>query len=100
MKTIKGEKYIYLASAYALAKSNGGTVQVGHDSGMKGDYLYWRSFTIRDYMGKELLIERKSSQNFADFTRAFEVAHYSDKRPTFRDYVNESGENCATRWVH
>jgi len=100
MKDIKGEKYIYLASAYALAKANGGTVQIGHDSGMKGGYLYWRSFTIREYNGKELLIERKSSQNFADFTRAFEVHHYSKERPSFSDYINESGDNEAKRWTH
>ena len=100
MQTIKGEKYIYLASAYALAKQNKGRVEIGHDNGYKGAYLYWRKFTVVDYKEKELLLETKSSQNCADFHRTFEVKHYSKERPDFIDYINESNENCARGWVH
>lgn len=100
MKIIKGEKYIYLAMAYALAKSHGGVAIVGHDSGYRGGFMYWRRFTIHEYQGKTLLTETKSSRHCADFSRTFEVVDTGGDRPIIRDYYNEAGENCATRWIH
>ena len=99
-KQIKGEKYIYLLMAYTLAKANEGRVVVGEDSGFVGGYNFMRAFAISEYDGRTILHETKSSKNFADFTRYFEV--YGDLRipPKFREYINESEENCSTRWVH
>jgi hypothetical protein len=99
-KQIKGERYIYLTMAYTLAIQNEGKAFVGDDSGMVGGQNFWRRFTIQKYGDKELLIETKTSPHFADFTRVFEVKHYSQKRPDFYDYINESGENQAKTWRH
>jgi len=97
-KTYKGEKYIYLLMGYKLANANGGMVAVGDDNGMVGGQNYYRRFTVQDYGGKILLEESKISRSFADFTRVFEVWEYN--RPTIKDYINESGENCGQVWVH
>lgn len=101
MKNIKGEKYIYLAMAYTLAKKNSlAGVQVGYDNNFTSGFMYWRRFTVTKYGDKELLQETKSSRHCANFTRVFEVLHYSKDRPDFRDYINEAGENGAKHWVH
>lgn len=102
MKTYKGEKYIYLAMAYALARQNKGVADIGRDNGYIGGYHYWRNFKIYTYQGKELLIETKTSKNYADYHRTFEVVshHTSFGDIVFKDYINEYGENCAAHWTH
>ena len=98
-KEYKGDKHIYYSMAYNLAKNNNGKVQVGEDNGMVGGQNYWRAFSIQDYNGKILLIEKKSSKSCADFSRVVEVIDYSSM-PKFRDYINEAGENGTKVWIH
>lgn len=103
MKTLKGDKYIYYAMAYRLAKENGGSVIMGDDNNIVGGQNYYRKFSISTaidemYRGDVLLIETKTNKSFADFSRAFRVVHMS-KRPIITEYV-VGGENCSTKWVH
>ena len=86
MKEIKGEKYIYLAMAYRLAKENGGQVKIGHDSGHIGQQMFERYFRIQEYKNLTLLVETKASASFADFSRVFLVNDISDSN---RVYIRE-----------
>lgn len=104
MKTIKGEKYIYLLMAYTLAKaSKNKRVSIGKDTGMKSGFNFQRSFSIQEYDDKILLVEKKSSPHFADYSRAFEIIENNDPengRDYIYEYITESGENASTRWEH
>ena len=100
MKIYKGEKYIYLLMAYNLAKSNGGSVKIGHDNGFKGGQNFERFFKISEYEGNTLLTETKTSKGFADYSRVFSVWCCSSIKPTICDYMNEDFENCGCRWTH
>ena len=102
MKVHGGDKYIFLLMGYKLAQANGGSVEVGEDNGFKGGYKYYRRFEVREYNGQILLTETKTSRNFAHFSRTFEVIQGSktDIKPYIQDYINESGENCGTTWIH
>ena len=98
-KVFKGEKYIYLLMGYFLAKQNKGRIKIGDDNGMKGSQNFERIFTISEHEGSILLTERKTSVNFADFSRTFEV--YGDMpTPTIKEYVDEAGDNHSKNWVH
>ena len=99
MKEIKGEKYIYLAMAYELAKSKGGVARVGHDNGVTGGQNYYRRFTIQDYNDNVILRETKSKASFAEFDRYFKIV---DCLPRIRvyEYVDENGDNYSTSWNH
>lgn len=99
MSEIKGEKYIYLAMAYRLAKENGGNVKIGDDNGFVGGQNYARHFRISDYDGKKILAETKFSSCNADFTRYFEVSDRM-QRPYIYEYFNEYGDNMSNRWDH
>lgn len=100
MKTYKDEKYIYLLMAYQQAQGKKNGIVIGKDNGYKDGYHYERRFKIHNYKDKILLIETKSSISCADFSRIFEVLDYGTGKITFRDYINESGENGATKWTH
>ena len=95
---ITGEKYIYLAMAYQLAKNNGGQIQVGYDNGYTGGQKYYRSFRIQQYEGKTLLTEKRISTHFADFSRTFEIVE-GKYRPNILEYI-ENGENASKNWIH
>lgn len=75
-------------------------IQIGEDSGMKGGQNYWRSFKVMNYQSKTLLIETKTTNGKANFTRAFEVLSPDSKSPSIVDYINESGENAGQKWEH
>ena len=98
-KMIAGEKYIYLAMAYQLAKNNGGQIVIGNDNGYVGGQKYYRRFNIQKYEGKIILTETRYSKAFADFSRSFEVIE-GKHRPSILEYFNESGENCSKIWIH
>ena len=101
MKTYKDEKYIYLLMGYLLAKQKKGGAEVGRDNGYVDGFHYQRRFMVKDYGGKILLIETKSSKGCADYSRVFEVIDYENKgRIIIRDYMNESNENCGQTWTH
>ena len=95
---ITGEKYIYLAMAYHLAKNNGGQINIGNDNGYVGGQKYYRSFKIQQYEGKTLLTEKRNSKCFADFSRTFEVKE-GEHRPYILEYI-ENGDNCSKNWTH
>jgi len=99
MKAITGEKYIYLAMAYRLAKTNGGQITIGNDNGYVGGQKYYRSFNIQEYEGQTLLNEKRYSKCFADFTRTFLVKE-GEKRPYISEFIDESGDNCSKTWRH
>lgn len=99
-KLFKGEKYIYLAMAYKLAKENGDSISIGDDNGMVGAQNYWRRFTIVQHKGRTILAEVRNKRNFAEFSRYFEVIDRGDKKPAIKEYINEDNENCSTHWVH
>ena len=101
-KEIKGEKYIYLLMGYERAKK---TIKkyssVGIDTGMVGGQNFWRAFSIQEYQGKTLLIEKRSSKNCADFSRVFEISDSKEySRVYIYTYINESGDDCSARWEH
>ena len=98
-KQIKGEKFIYLLMAYKLAKENGGSAEVGKDSGMVGGQNFFRRFKIVEHNG-ELLIEAKNGRNFAEYTKAYRVNDNGGSVPTIMEYVNEHGENGSRNWIH
>lgn len=101
-KELKGEKYIYLAMAYKIAKeSEENYIQIGNDNGIKGGQNFWRSFSIQEYNGEILLNEVKTSPHFAHFQRTFVIVdtpHYA--RVYIYEYINEQGENASTCWIH
>ena len=99
-KVFKGEKYIYLLMAYKLAKQNNGRVKIGNDNSYVGEQNYERIFSIQDYNNRTLLIEKKTSRCFADFSRVFEITNFDKERPTIKEYYNEAGENGSDNWVH
>jgi len=102
-KEIKAEKYIYLLMGYERSKANGKYASIGRDNGMVGGFNYWRAFSITEYQGKTILTEKKSSKSCADFSRYFEVddrTAINNGRVYIYEYINESGENCSTRWEH
>lgn len=98
-KTYKGEKYIYLLMGYRLTLLNNGSVVVGKDNGYVGGQNYYRRFTIMEYKGETLLMEKKLSKATAEFSRTFKVYGDTDK-PTIQDYINEDGENAGQCWIH
>ena len=101
MKEIKGEKYIYLAMAYRLAKENGGQIKIGHDNGYRGSQMFERYFIIENYNNLTLLVEKKNNASFADFSRMFLVNEFADgQRPYIQEYINEHGDNCSVKWEH
>jgi len=95
-KQIKGEKYIYLLMGYNLAKETPMQhANVGNDTGVRGGQNFWRGFTIQEYKGRTLLIEKKNNSSFAEFSRVFQVLGNN-----IYEYINEYGENCSKRWEH
>ena len=100
MKELKGEKYIYLAMAYLLAKNNNGKAIIGNDNGMIGGYNFYRSFSITEYEGQTILNETKTTKSFTDFSRSFFVVNEIGNRPYIYDYVNECGDNLSNKWEH
>ncbi len=99
MKIYKGEKYIYLLMAYKLAKANKNYVTIGRDDCFKGGNHYYRTFKIQHYKFKTLLIETKTSDAFADYSRVFEIDG-DESRPSIMDYMNEDNENAGQNWTH
>lgn len=99
MKEIKGEKYIYLAMAYELAKNAGGYRGIGRDNGYKGGQSFWRSFKVLEHNGATLLQETKTSASSADFSRYFQVLE-TESRPIIREYITEDNENASKKWIH
>ena len=99
MKEIKGEKYIYLAMAYELAKSKGGVAIVGHDNGYTGGQNFYRRFTIQDYHDHVILRETKSSASSAEFDRHFKIVDCLPRIKVY-EYIDECGDNYSTRWIH
>jgi len=98
-----GDKYIYLLMGYKLAlKSKKGIAIIGEDNGFKGGYKYYRKFTIQKYAGLTLLTETKTTRNFADFSKTYEVIAGSktDIKPYIKHYYNESHEDCSINWIH
>jgi len=99
MKEIRGEKYIYLAMAYKLAKENGGSITIGNDNGFTGGHYYMRKFAIeKGDGGYSILFETKNGANFADFTRSFMVINIG-KIPKFYERI-EGNDNYSKRWIH
>lgn len=103
---IKGEKYIYLLMAYTLAKQRAKEsgspmrVNIGKDNGYKNGYMFSRVFSVVLYRGKEILTETKSSPNFADFSRSFQILNGDSESPSIYEYINEDGDNCSKHWRH
>ena len=108
-KELKGEKYIYFAMAYQLAKQQPETTEhgsrsilIGDDNGMIGGQNYYRRFSIMKYQDEILLIEKKTSKHFASFVRAFSIIESGTQisRIHIYEYINEKGENGSKRWEH
>jgi hypothetical protein len=95
---IAGEKYIYLAMAYQLAKNNGGQINIGKDNGYVGGQKYYRSFRIQQYEGNTLLTEKRWSSASADFSRTFKIEDGKERLYIY-EYI-ENGENASKYWIH
>lgn len=98
-KEIKGEKFIYLAMAYELAKSNKGNKKIGNDNGYVGGQNFARWFSIQEYQGEIILNEKKNHKSFADMNRCFVIAEGLNRLSVY-EYINESNENGSTNWIH
>ncbi len=99
-KELKGEKYIYLLMGYMLAKEQTKDyISVGNDNGMIGGQNYWRSFSVRKWNDKLLLIETKTTAHSANFTRTYELLE-GKSRVYIYEYIDEVGDNHSTNWVH
>lgn len=113
-KAFKGEKYIYLLMAIRLCqqykltpvdkacKEPTFTAIIGNDNNMVGGQNYYRYFKLwkSSYDDRWILQETKTSKACADFSRYFEVLYPEEIKPVIKEYYNEHGENCSTRWEH
>jgi hypothetical protein len=98
-KEFTGDKYIYYAMAYKLAKENGGRIAIGADNGHTGEQKFIRWFSIHKYKGDIILTETKNTPSFTLFSRYFKVIE-GKNRTRIYEYINEDGENCSKRWDH
>jgi hypothetical protein len=100
MEYFKDDKYIYYLMVYKLAKANKGYISIGHDNETIDGHHYERRFRIQEYKKRTLLIETKSSKNYADYSRTIEFINPDSKRPTIMAYINDDNENCYKTWTH
>lgn len=99
-KEIKGEKYIYLAMAYRLAKqSERGYVKVGNDNGYRGGQMFERSFRIMTYQNKTILVENKTTAAFTVVSRYYEVRDYEDNPRVYIYEYYEGEDNMSKGWI-
>ena len=71
-------------------KDKSSYLKIGHDVGMKGQQNFARELFLITHDGKTMLIERKSSANMTDFSRAYE----------YREYGNNIVIDAPTAWTH
>jgi hypothetical protein len=101
VKEISGDKYIYYAMAYFLAKN--GKTKIGNDNGFVGGQKFARHFKVYETESKDIfiLVETKFNHGNADFSRSFIVCDFEEnQRVIVKEHVNENDENLSKRWVH
>ena len=99
-KELKGDKYIYYAMAYRLAKENGGDVTIGYDNRCTGGQMFVRRFALVQHNGRTILDEIKTFAGFTDFHKCFSVEEFGEKkRPHIFEFI-ENGDNHSDKWRH
>jgi hypothetical protein len=97
-KEIKGEKYIYLAMGYRLAKGNGGIVKIGNDNGFVGGQMFERWFHIQIYQNQTLLVESKNTPNMVSLHRYYAIGDYEDNPRIYINEYYEGEDNMSKGW--